>query len=166
MASINKNFDSVGGFSVSDKTLINETFDVKNANSLEIKNNFYTDSNTSNYILRGINTGILQLDNVGTQIPLRDSTVSFVTGHILGVNPAGTVFSGKLETSVYCNGVGTTTILSSMLTIIKDDIPVGESWGIEPFGGTNQFSYSTTRAGTTQNIKWAVSTQVVSIDWA
>ena len=53
-----------------------------------------------------------------------------------------------------------------MLTIIKDDIPVGETWGIEPFGGTNQFSYSTTRAGTTQNIKWAVSTQVVSIDWA
>ena len=46
MASINKNFDSVGGFSVSDKTLINETFDVKDANSLEIKNNFYADSNT------------------------------------------------------------------------------------------------------------------------
>ena len=158
MASINKNFDSVGGFSVSDKTLINETFDVQNANSLEIKNSFYADSNTSNYILRGINTGILQLDNVGTQIPLRNSTVSFVTGHILGVNPAGT--------AVFCNGVGTTTILSSMLTIIKDDIPEGETWEIEPFGGTNQFSYSTTRAGTTQNIKWAVSTQVISIDWA
>ena len=38
-----------------------------------------------------------------------------------------------------------------MLTIIKDDIP--ETWEIEPFGGTNQFSYSTTRTGTTQNIK-------------
>ena len=59
MASVNKNFDSVGGFSVSDKTLINELYDVKNANSVEIKNSFYSDSNTSNYILRGLNTAIL-----------------------------------------------------------------------------------------------------------
>lgn len=166
MASVNKNFNSVGGFSVSDKTLINELYDVKNANSVEIKNSFYSDSNTSNYILRGLNTAILQLDNVGTQIPLQSSTVSFITGHILGVNPAGTVFSGKLESTVYCNGSGATTVLSSMLTIIKDDIPSGETWDIEPFGNTNQFSYTTTRAGTVENIKWAVSTQVVSIEWA
>jgi hypothetical protein len=166
MASVNKNFDSVGGFSVSDKTLINELYDVKNANSVEIKNSFYGDSTTSNYILRGLNTAILQLDNVGSQIPIQDSTVSFITGHILAVNPAGSVYSAKIESALYCNGIGATTVLSSMLTIIKDDIPSGETWDIEPFGGTNQFSYTTTRAGTVQNIKWAASTQVVSIEWA
>lgn len=166
MASLNKNFDSVGGFSVADKTIVNELFDIKNVNSLEVKSSFYDDSKTSQYILRGLNTGILQLDDVGTQIPIPSSTVNFITGHILGVNPSGKVYSAKIETTFFCNGVGTTTVMSSMTTVIKDDIPDGETWQISPFGGTNQFSYSTIRAGTTLNIKWFVSTQVVSIEWA
>ena len=53
-----------------------------------------------------------------------------------------------------------------METVIKDDIPTGETWDIVPLGSTNRFSYSTTRAGTTQTIKWVVFTQIISIDWA
>ena len=52
-----------------------------------------------------------------------------------------------------------------MNTVIKDDIPAGQTWSIEPLGATNRFSYSTTRAGTTNVIKWVVSTQVISIEW-
>ena len=52
-----------------------------------------------------------------------------------------------------------------MLTIIKDDIPAGESWTINPFTATNRFSYSTVRTGTVQTIKWVVSTEVISIAW-
>ena len=56
--------------------------------------------------------------------------------------------------------------MSSFQTVIKDDIPVGETWSIVPTGGTNVFSYNSTRAGTTSTIKWVASTEVISIEWA
>ena len=76
------------------------------------------------------------------------------------------VYSAKLESVVFCDAAGQTSVLSTMRTVIKDDVPAGQTWGIEPLGATNRFSYSTSRAGTTNNIKWAVSTQVISIEWA
>ena len=52
-----------------------------------------------------------------------------------------------------------------MTTVIKDDIPDGQTWDITPLGALNKFSYTTVRAGTTNVIKWAASTEVVSIAW-
>ena len=92
--------------------------------------------------------------------------MNFITGHFIGVNPTGVVYSGKIESAVNCNSSGLTTVLSSMLTIIKHDVPTGESWTIDTFTATNRFSYSTVRTGTTQLIKWAVSTEVISIAWS
>jgi len=135
-------------------------------NSIEMKNQFYSDSKTTNYILRGVNTATLQLDDVGTQITIDSNTVNFITGHFLGVNPSGVVYSGKIESAVYCDQVGSVSELSNMLTIIKHDVPVNESWEISSFTATNRFSYSTVRTGTVETIKWAVSTEVVSIAWA
>ena len=166
MATNLKKFESLGGFSVDETIHIDEEHNAMSLNSIEMKNQFYTDSKTTNYILRGVNTATLQLDNVGTQITIDSNTVNFVTGHFLGVNPSGVVFTGKIESAVYCNAVGATSVLSSMLTIIKHDVPVSETWSIEPFTATNRFSYSTIRSGTTQTIKWAVSTEVISIAWA
>jgi len=166
MATNLKKFESLGGFSVDETIHIDEEHNAMSLNSIEMKNQFYTDSKTTNYILRGVNTATLQLDNVGTQITIDSNTVNFVTGHFLGVNPAGVVFTGKIESAVYCNAVGATSVLSSLLTIIKDDIPVSESWTIVPFTATNRFSYSTVRTGTVQTIKWAVSTEVISIAWS
>ena len=165
MATNLKKFESLGGFSVDETIHIDEEHNAMSLNSIEMKNQFYTDSKTTNYILRGVNTATLQLDNVGTQITIDSNTVNFVTGHFLGVNPTGVVFSGKIESAVYSNAVGATSVLSSMLTIIKDDIPSGESWTINPFTATNRFSYSTVRTGTVQTIKWVVSTEVISIAW-
>ena len=166
MATNLNKFESLGGFSVDETIHIDEEHNAMSLNSIEMKNQFYTDSKTTNYILRGVNTATLQLDNVGTQITIDSNTVNFVTGHFLGVNPAGVVFTGKIESAVYCNAVGATSVLSSLLTIIKDDIPVSESWTIVPFTATNRFSYSTVRTGTVQTIKWAVSTEVISIAWS
>ena len=166
MATNLKKFESLGGFSVDETIHIDEEHNAMSLNSIEMKNQFYSDSKTTNYILRGVNTATLQLDNVGTQITIDSNTVNFVTGHFLGVNPAGVVFTGKIESAVYCNAVGATSVLSSLLTIIKDDIPVSESWTIVPFTATNRFSYSTVRTGTVQTIKWAVSTEVISIAWS
>ena len=85
---------------------------------------------------------------------------------MIAVNPQGTVYSGKLETVLICDAVGATTVLSTLTTTIKDDIPLGQTWSIQPLGSTNRFSYTTNRAGTTNTIKWVVSTQVISIEWA
>ena len=166
MATNLKKFESLGGFSVDETIHIDEEHNAMSLNSIEMKNQFYTDSKTTNYILRGVNTATLQLDNVGTQITIDSNTVNFITGHFLGVNPSGVVFTGKIESAVYCNAVGATSVLSSLLTIIKDDIPVSESWTVVPFTATNRFSYSTVRTGTVQTIKWAVSTEVISIAWS
>ena len=166
MATNLNQFDSLGGFSVGETIHIDEGHNAMSLNTIEMKNLFYGDSKTTNYILRGLNTATLQLDNVGTQITIESNTVNFITGHFLGVNPSGTVFTGKIESAVYCSGAGAVSELSSMLTIIKDDIPVSESWTIAPFTSTNRFSYSTVRTGTVQTIKWAVSTEIISIAWS
>ena len=166
MATTNKEFDSLGGFSVDQVSVVDKDRNAKDLNTLEIKNRFYSDSKTTNYILRGANTATLALDDVGTAIPIQNSTLNFITGHFLASNPSGTVYTGKIESSVVCNSLGAITIQSSMLTIIKHDVPTGEAWDITTFSSTNRFSYNVTRTGTTQLIKWAVSTQVVSIAWA
>lgn len=165
MATTVDKFDSKGGFSVEKVIHIDELHNAKELNSLEIKNSFYSDSTTTNYILRGLNTAILQLDDVGTKIPIANSTINFVTGNIIGVNPQAVVKALKIESVVYCDGSGNVSILSSMVTTIKDDVPSGQSWDVAAIGSANNFSYTTTRAGTTNTIKWIASTQVVSIDW-
>ena len=168
MASNLKTLDSVGGFSVANTTLINDTKDIKNANSLEVRNSFYQDSATSNYILRGLNTSILSLDDVGSQIVLPSNTINFVTANIVAVNDTGGGhLSSKIESTVSVGSAGSVLELSSMTTIIKDSIPQGQTWTIEPFdgGAANRYSYSTVRAGTTTTIKWVVYVKVVSITW-
>lgn len=166
MATTKEKFDSTGGFSIDKTVIVDEFRNAKDLNTLEIKNSEFVDSKASHYILRGLNTSVLELDTVGTQITIDNNTLNFITGHILGVNPQGEVYSAKIESTLLCDAVGATTVLSSMRTVIKDDIPSGQTWNIEPLGSSNRFSYSTTRAGTINNIKWICLTQVVSIEWA
>tara|TARA_B100000902_G_scaffold207112_1_gene197282 strand:+ start:450 stop:950 length:501 start_codon:yes stop_codon:yes gene_type:complete len=161
-----KEFESLGGFSIGETSVIDKDKNAQDLNSIEMKNSFYSDSKTTNYILRGVNTATLQLDNVGTTITVDNNTLNFITGHFIGVNPSGVVYTGKIESAVYCSSGGAVSELSSMLTIIKDDTPVSESWTISPFTAVNRFSYSTVRTGTVQTIKWAVSTEVITIAWA
>lgn len=166
MATQIEKFDSKGGFSVGKTIVVDELRNAKDINTLELKNSNFTDSNTTRYILRGLNTSTLDLDGLGTKIPIANSTLNFITGNIIAVNDAGTVYATKFETAVSCDGSGNVNVMSSFQTVIKDDIPSGETWNIVPTGGTNNFSYNTTRAGTTSTIKWVSSTEVVSIAWA
>lgn len=165
MATTKEKFDSTGGFSIDKTVIVDELRNAKDFNTLEIKNSEYTDSNRRTFILRGLNTAVLELDVNGTQIVIDSNTLNFITGHIIGVNNLGTVYSAKLESTLFCNAVGDTTVLSTMRTVIKDDIPAGQTWDIQPLGSSNRFSYNTTRAGTTNNIKWVAVTEVISIEW-
>jgi hypothetical protein len=168
MASNLKTLDSLGGFSVGNTDIINELKDIKNVNSLEVKNSFHSDSFTSYYILRGLNTSILSLDDVGSQIILPSNTINFITANVIGVNDTGGGhISLKIDSAVSVGLSGDVQELSSMTTIIKDSIPEGQSWTITPFdsGSANRYSYSTVRAGTTTTIKWIVYVKVVSITW-
>lgn len=160
-----REFDSLGGFSIDQTTIVDKDKNAKEFNSLEIKNSFFSDSNATKYILRGANSGSLQLDDVGTLIGIENSTINFITGHIIAVNELGTLLTKKIESAVFCNGAGTVSVMSSLETTIKDDIPEGETWNVVPLGSVNNFTYNTTRAGTTSTIKWIAMTEVVSISW-
>jgi hypothetical protein len=168
MASNIQEFDSKHGFSVDQTTIVDNNRNAKDFNSLEIKNRNYDDSFAQYYILRGLNTSILALDDTGTQIILPSNSVSLITATILAVNEIGTaVYHATLESSAQTNVGGVSLVLSSMTTVIKDSVPTGQTWEIEPFvgGGSNRFSYSTTRAGTTLGIKWIVYAKVVNIEF-
>ena len=89
--------------------------------------------------------------------------MNFITGNIIATDSNGVIFTSKLESAVYGDASGNVSVMSTMETIIKDDIPSGQTWSITPVGAANRFSYSTIRAGTTLDIKWAVSTQVTSL---
>ena len=97
MATQLEKFDSTGGFSIGKTVVVDELRNGLDFNSLEIKNSEYADSNTRRFILRGQNTAVLALDPQGTQIAIASSTMSFITGHVIGVNPTGVVYSAKIE---------------------------------------------------------------------
>jgi hypothetical protein len=165
MATTTDKFDSLTGFSVDKTVVVDELRNVKDVNTFEIKNRNFADGKVSNYILRGVGTGTLQLDTIGTQVPIDSNTINFITGRIIGVNPQTDVYSAKFETVLSSDASGNTTLLSTMITVIKDDVPNGQTWDIQPLGSQNKFSYTTTITGTTNVIKWAVSTEVHSIEW-
>lgn len=163
-----KNLDSFGGFSIGDVAVVDENANVKNVNSLEVKNKHYTDSHAQHYILRGLNTATLTLDTSSTTIFIPSNTISFITAHVVGVSEsAGGVLVQKLESAVSTNSNGTPTELSTMRTTIRDNVPSGESWTVNLFttGALNRFSYSTIKSGSNIAVKWFVYVQVASIDW-
>jgi hypothetical protein len=170
MAQQLKTFDSLGGFSVENTTLITDTKDLTNVNTLEVKNSVFGDATSTSYILRGNTTAVLSLDNVGTQITLPSSSINFITAHIVGVNDTGAGhLSQKIESVVSVASNGAVQELSNLITIIKDSVPSGETWTVELFdtGAANRFSYSVSKSGgaPAQTVKWLGYVQVVSIDW-
>lgn len=170
MAQELEQFDSTGGFSVENTTLIDSEKNVTNINSLQVKNNFFGDADTTHYILRGSTTTTLALDNINTLITIPSNTINFVTAHIIGVNDTGLGhFSKKIESVVEVAANGSVQELSNLQTIIKDNIPSGETWTAELFdtGAANRFSYSVSKSGGApgQTVKWLAYVQVVSIDW-
>lgn len=170
MAEQLQTFDSLGGFSVANSTVVTEDRDIVNVNTLQVKNSFFGDAASTNYILRGSTTTTLSLDNIGTLITIPSNTVNFITAHIIGVNSTGLGhFSKKIESVVQVANNGSVQELSNFQTIIKDSIPQGETWTAEFFdtGAANRFSYSVSKSGGSpgQTVKWLAYVQVVSIDW-
>lgn len=168
MATTIKTFNSEGGFGVNQTTLVTDTLDLTNVNTFELKNSNYSDVSRKDYILKGLNTSILTLDNIAL-ITLSSSTVNFITSQILGVNPDGSgLYSLKFDSTVTCDDSGDVTVLSELKTIIKDSVPVGQTWTASSYdsGSSNAFSYSVTRGGTSDVIKWIASVSIVSVTWS
>ena len=168
MASTLKPFDSTGGVSVDTTTVVDDKKNFKNINSLEIKNSSFSNARTTYYVLTGDDTSILNSDLVSGTIVLRSNSLNFINTHIAAVNSNGVgVLTLKLESAIRCDSSGVVSELSTMRTIIRDGVPSGEDWGIEPYvgGSAFRFSYTTTKSGTGAVVKWFASTEVVSIDW-
>jgi hypothetical protein len=167
MATTIKTFNSEGGFGVNQTTLVTDTLDLKNINTFELKNSNYSDASRKDYILKGLNTSILTTDGISL-MTLPSNTVNFVTSQILGVNPDGSgLYSLKFDSTVKCDSSGDVSLLSEIKSIIKETIPTGQTWTVSSYdsGSNNSFSYSVTRGGTTDVIKWIACVSIVSVDW-
>lgn len=165
-----KAFNSAGGFGVEDKTIISETFDLKNVNSFEVKNFNHDNCKRVDYLLKNFTNqstpnSVLSLSASSVSpIILPSGSVNFLTAHALAINSdLSGHYSLKIENTVLVDNFGDVTSLSSLRTILKDSIPQGDTWTITPYdtGGSNQFSYNVSQSST-DSIIWVSHVQVVS----
>ena len=163
-----KTFETLGGLSVDTTTVVDFERNLLNVNSLEVRNNNFTNARTTNYVLTGTDTIILSLDNVAKSIDLRQNSLNFINTYIAAVNSTGAGFlTKKLESAITCDNLGDVVELSTMDTVIKDSVPTGEEWNIVPYtsGATYKFSYAATKSGVGPVVKWFAYVQIVSVDW-
>ena len=162
-----KNFDSVGGFSVDNTPVVNELKEVENVRSLKLNSESLPRTYKREYIVNGINDGFLTLDNA-TRIQLPTSTVNFITLHVIGFNNGGVGanISLKLESCVVCDNTSDVIHKSTLKTIIRDSVPEGENWDVEPFdaGLNNEWSYALTKVGASV-VEWYGCVSVISGEW-
>lgn len=163
-----KTFETLGGLSVDTTTVVDFQRNLLNVNSLEVRNNKFTNARTTNYVLTGNDTIILSLDTVAKPIDLRANSLNFINTYIAAVNATGGGFlTLKLESAITCDGSGSVVELSTMKTVIKDSVPSGEDWSIVPYtsGATFKFSYAATKSGVGPIVKWFAYVQIISVDW-
>lgn len=164
-----KTFNSEGGFGVKQTTIISDNYDLQNVNSFELKNVNYTDTKKSDFILKALNTAILSKSSTqNAYIQLENNTVNFITANIIAVGENGTgIYSTKIETTVKCASNGDVSTLSSLTTIIRDDVPLNQSWSVENYdtGNANEFSFNAEANGATGVVKWISHVQIVSVSW-
>lgn len=164
-----KTFNSEGGFGVKQTQIISDTYDLQNINSFELQNTNYLDVKKSDFILKALNTAILSKSSTeNSYIILENNTINFITANVIAVGSSGVgVYSTKIETTAGCNSVGDVSTLSSLISIIRDDVPGGQSWSIQNYdtGNSNEFSFNAVANGSTGIIKWVAHTQIVSVSW-
>lgn len=168
MAINTKTFNSLGGFSVGDKTIVTDSFDVSNVNSLELKNTYFSnDAFKKDYILKGSGTSVLSINSSNDYVDIAPNTISFVTATIVGVNETGSgYYATKIETILSSNVSGDISIVNNLSTILKDSVDLSESWSVSPYVPSNQkFSYNTFVSGSSVAVKWICHLQVVNVSW-
>lgn len=168
MALNKKPIHSEGGFAVSSTTVINDTRDAYNINTLEIQNSNFSESSRKSYILKGISSTTLTLDGASATVPLSNNTINFITTWIVGVNPTGVGhYSTKIESVMTCSSTGVISLVSSLETILKDSVPSGQTWSATINGSAtnNRYEINTVRTGTTDAIRWFAHVDVVKVLW-
>jgi hypothetical protein len=161
-----KQYDSVGGFSISQTAVIDDERNAKNLKSIELKSDIDNTKRTD-YILTSINDGFLSFKD-SSRILLPSKSVNFITANIIGFNTAGTgaQLSTKIESTVLVTSLGDVQHLSSLTTIIKDSVPDSETWSVSPYdaGVINSWTYQTSKSGTS-TVRWFGYVSVVSGNW-
>jgi len=165
---------SEGGFGVNSKVIISDEYDIKNANTLEVKNSEFVNCHRKDSILRlqtnpSTPAGILSLNaSSSTPLILESGSINFITSHIIGTNSNGSGFySAKSEVTATVDAIGGVTVVSELLTILKDSIPSGEGWTVNYYdiGSAGQFSYSVNQGSASSNILWTAHVQTITADW-
>ena len=166
MAIFTNPLDSQGGFSVGTTTVLTDTRDLKNINSLSIQNNNYNDASKNDYILRGLNSGFLTVDGINL-LTLPSNSINFITSTTVGIDTvdSSSYYSIKYDSTVTVDSSGDVLSRSRLKTTISEQIPFGQSWIVLEYdsGSPNQFSLSTSVSGTTNTVKWISHIQVINI---
>lgn len=168
MAIIKKPIHSEGGFAVGPTTVLSDLRDAQNINTLELQNSNFSESSRKNYIMKGVSTTTLTLDGASSVVPLSNNTINFITTRVVGVNPDGSGhYSTKIESVISCSSAGAISVLSNLETILKDSVPVGQTWTVtvNTSPTANRYEILTTRTGTTAAIRWFAHVDVVKVLW-
>jgi hypothetical protein len=167
-------FRSEGGFGVGSKTIVSDQFDIKNANSLEVKNSEFANCSRTDFVLRAITSAASpsqitsKLLSSTSTIVLPNGSVNFITSHIVGTNSNGSgYYAVKIENIVAVDAIGGVDTVGSLITTLKDSIPSGEGWTVSVYdtGNAGQYSYTVNQGVAPGNITWVAHAQVITVDW-
>lgn len=167
MAVTTSTFNSEGGFGVKQKTIISDSYDLLNVNSIQLQNSEYTDCKRSTYILKGFNTSILsRSQQQNLYIPIERESIAFITAHAVATNETNSgQYAVKIEASVQSDASGDISLLSFLKTVIADNVPFGESWEISVYtsGNVDELSLSSIVGGNSSIIKWISNVEIVTV---
>tara|TARA_Y100000004_G_scaffold196534_1_gene266820 strand:- start:804 stop:1328 length:525 start_codon:yes stop_codon:yes gene_type:complete len=167
-------FRSEGGFGVGSKTIVSDEFDIKNANSLEVKNSQFQNCSRTDFVLKTVTnaatpTKILsKLSASVSPIVLPNGSVNFITSHVVGTNTNGSgYYAVKFENIVAVDAIGGVDTVGSLVTVVKDSIPSGEGWSVTVYdsGNAGEFSFTANQGVAPGDITWAAHSQVITVDW-
>jgi hypothetical protein len=165
MAITNNPFDSAFGFSIDNSVVLSNNKDLQNINSISVQNSNYTDAIKKDYILKGIDTSFLTTDGANL-LSLSSDTINFIDSRIVGVNLDGSgYYSVKFETTLTVSSIGDVVKRSEIKTIISDQVPSGQIWTVSEYdsGLANQYTFSTSRTGDPDTVKWIAYIQIISV---
>jgi len=172
MAKILKPFQSEGGFSVSEETIIDPNRNLVDVNTIKLSNSENATGYKYEYIsFADVSTTGAQILNPEFQVP--ENTIIFANTFLMGTTnydalgngPEDFEYALELKVVILSDGSNNLTLSATQKNVIKENIPSVDSWLVDPHinNTQNTFSYQVdflTTSGLTPTIKWVGKTDL------
>ena len=165
----NKNFSSIGGYSVAATEVLDTSRALKNISQRHMVSDHFTDANKDIFILKrqtdaANNTMQLSLDGTTPLVtntpPLANDSVAFASGTIFGQETTNNiyVYAVKFDIVITTSSTGTPTVASERKIIVRNNPPGQETWNVVPsaitIGGAPFFTFQASSVTTSSTVKW------------